>query len=151
MPLIQDSVEIAAPLQTVWDLLADPRNHSQLGTFVAEVTVLGQGEVGEGTVYRERSGPGPMKSASEWTITRFDPPRNLVHVSDENAMKAEATWMLEDTDSGSTTVTQSLDFEMMPRFRPLGWLLEQTFAQRMTQRETRRMLQDLKRIAESTG
>ncbi len=151
MPLVEDSVHIVAPQQAVWDLLADPRRHTELGTFVAEVTVVTEGEVREGTVYRERSGPGFMKSESEWTITRFDPPRELVHTSKESSMAAEGTWTLEEVDSRSTRVTQALDFEMFPGFRPLGRLLESVFARRLSQRETARMLGDLKRIAEASA
>lgn len=66
-------------------------------------------------------------------------------------MAAEATWTLEEVDSRSTRVTQALDFEMMPGFRPLGRLLESVFARRLMQRETARMLQDLKRIAEASA
>jgi hypothetical protein len=90
-----------------------------------------------------------MKSESEWTISRFDPPRELAHTSEERSMTAEATWTLEEVDARSTRVTQALDFEMMPRFRPLRRLLEAVFAKRMSNRETTRMLQDVKRIAES--
>jgi carbon monoxide dehydrogenase subunit G len=151
MPRVEGTVEIAAPRQVVWDLLADPRQHTELGTFVAEVTVVTQGEVREGTVYRERSGPGFMKSESEWTISRLDRPRELVHTSKESSMTAEATWTLDEVDGRSTRVTQTLDFEMMPRIRPLGRLLEAVFAKPMTNRETTRMLHDLKRIAESSA
>lgn len=66
-------------------------------------------------------------------------------------MAAEATWTLEEVDSQSTRVSQALDFEMMPRFRPLGRLLEAVFATRSMQKETARMLQDLKRIAEASA
>ena len=59
-------------------------------------------------------------------------------------MAAEATWTLEEMDSLTTRVTQALDFEVMPRFRPLGRLVEAVFARRMIQRETARMLQDMK-------
>jgi hypothetical protein len=81
-------------------------------------------------VYRERSGPGFMKSESEWTVTRFDPPHELVHASADPSMPAEATWTLEEVDVRSTKVTQALGFEMLPRFRPLGRLLEAAFAKR---------------------
>jgi carbon monoxide dehydrogenase subunit G len=149
MTMVEGSVQIAAPRQAVWDLLADPRRHTELGTFVAAVTVLTEGEVRERTVYRERSGPGFMKSESEWTVTRFDAPRELVHTSGDPSMPAEATWTLEEVDVRSTKVTQALNFEMLPRFRPLGRLLEAAFAKRLMQRETARMLHDLKRIAEA--
>lgn len=149
MARVEESVQVAAPRKTVWDLLADPLRHSELGTFVEEVKLVTPGEVGEGTVYRERSGPGSMKSESEWTITKFDPPRELVHVTNQKSMTAEATWMLTEVSSESTRVTQVLEFQMMPRLRVLGRLLEGLFATRMTQRETERMLRDTKRIVES--
>lgn len=38
---------------------------------------------------------------------------------------------------------------MMPGFRPLGWLIETIAAKRMLNRETDRMLQNIKRIAEA--
>lgn len=151
MARVEGSVEIAASRQAVWDLLADPTKHTELGTFVEEVKLVTEGEVREGTVYRERSGPGFMKSESEWTITKFNPPRELVHVSKEKSMTAEAIWTLTEVGSGSTRVTQVLDFQMMPRFRTLGRLFEVLFATRMTQRETYRMMQDTKRIAESAA
>lgn len=144
-------MEIAASRQTVWNVLANPSRHTEFGSFVDEVRLVTEGEVGEGTVYRERSGPGFMKSESEWSITKFNPPQELVHASKEKSMPAEATWTLTEVRSGSTKLTQVLDFQMMPRFRPLGRLIEALFAKRMTQRETDRMLRDIKRIAETGG
>jgi hypothetical protein len=139
---------LRSPRQVVWDLLADPKRHTELGTFVAEVTVITPGEVREGSVYRERSGPGFMKSESEWTITKLESPRQLIHESKEKSTIATATWTLSELGPEATRATQVLDFEMMPRLRILGRLLEGLFAIRMTQKETQRMLQDLKRLAE---
>ena len=148
MARVEASVEIMAPLQAVWDHMADPRAHAELGTFVDWVKVLGDGRVAEGTVYRERSGPGFMKSESEWTITTFDAPRTLVHTSGDPSMAATAEWTFVPLGPTSTRVTQALDFEMLPRFRALGRVLEAVFARRMTERETARMLRDLKRTLE---
>ena len=147
MARIEGSVEIAAPRQAVWDLLADPSRHTEFGIVVAEVRLVTEGEVREGTVYRERSGPAFMKSWSEWTVTRFDPPRELVHASKEKSMTAVGTWTLTEVGSGSTRVTQVLDSQLMPRFPTLGRLLDAVFAQ-TARRETDRMLRNIKRIAE---
>lgn len=115
MARVEGSVEIAAPREVVWAILADPRRHSDLGTFVAEVTITTTEEVGEGTVYRERSGPGFMKSASEWTITKFDPPREVVHETREKSMTARAVWTLSEPRAGSTHVDSN------PRLRDDAW------------------------------
>jgi len=149
MSRIEGSIEIAAPRQAVWNVISDPTRHVEFGTFVREATLVSEGELGEGTIYREISGPGFMKSASEWTISTFDPPHELVHTQNGTSMTAKGTWILEEIDSGSTRVTQTLDFEMMPRFRPLGRLVEALVANRLGERETARMLQDVKRISES--
>jgi hypothetical protein len=36
MPRAEGMVEIAAPREVVWDAVADPRLHTELGTVVAE-------------------------------------------------------------------------------------------------------------------
>ncbi len=71
MPRIDGSVEVAARREGVWDFMSDPTNHLRLGNFLGEVILLGDGEWGEGSVYREKSGPGFLKSWTEWTVERF--------------------------------------------------------------------------------
>jgi uncharacterized protein YndB with AHSA1/START domain len=149
MPSDGASVEIAAPREVVWDLISDPTRHTEFGTFVTEVNVVSAGPTSKGTVYRETSGPGFMKSSSEWTITEFDAPSRLVHEGREPAMHSRFTWTLEEITPASTRLSQAGDLVMMPGFRPLGWLIETIAAKRMLERETERMLQDMKRIAEA--
>lgn len=149
MPSAKASVEIAAPREVVWSLICDPTRHTEFGTFVSDVSVVTVGPVGPGTVYRETSGPRFMKSSSEWTITEFEPPRRLVHEGREPTMESRFTWTLEEISPASTRLSQTGEFVMMPRFRPLGWLIETIVAKRMLARETSRMLRDIKRVAEA--
>lgn len=149
MPSATASIDIAAPPDVVWRLIADPARHIEFGTFVSDVSVASVGPVGRGTVYRETSGPRFLKSSSEWTITEFEPPSRLVHEGREPTMESRFTWTLEQLTPSSTRLSQVGDFVMMPRFRPLGWLIETIVAKRMVSRETGRMLRDIKRIAEA--
>lgn len=149
MPSTKASVEIAAPREVVWRLIADPTRHTEFGTFVSDVEVISVGPVRQGTVYRETSGPRFMKSSSEWTITELEPPSRLVHEGREPTMESRFTWTLEEIAPASTRLSQIGDFVMMPRFRPLGWLIETIVGKRMLTRETDRMLDDIKRIAEA--
>ncbi|MBA2633954.1 MAG: SRPBCC family protein [Chloroflexi bacterium] len=149
MPSIRASVDIAAAREVVWDLISDPSRHTEFGTFVSEVNVVSSGPVTKGTVYRETSGPRRMKSSSEWTITEFEPPSRLVHVGREPTMHSRFLWTLAQLTPHSTRLTQTGDFLMMPSVRPLGWLIETVVGKRMLERETQRMLQDIKRIAEA--
>lgn len=147
MPSIRASVDVAAPCQVVWDLISGPTQHTDFGTFVSQVTVVSPGPISKGTVYRETSGPGFMKSKSGWTITEFDPPNRLVHAGKEPSMHARFTWMLEEISPDSTRLSQVGDFVMMPGIRPLGRLIEVVAGKRLLERETERMLRDIKRIA----
>lgn len=149
MPSIADSVEIAASRPFVWSLIGDPTRHTEFGTFVSNVSVVSAGPVGRGTVYRETSGPRFMRSSSEWTITEFEPPSRLVHEGREPTMESRFVWTLEQLTPTSTRLSQTGDFLMMPRFRPLGWLIETLMAKRMLARETKQMLADIKRISEA--
>lgn len=149
MPSVEAAVVIAAPREVVWALISDPTRHTEFGTVVSEVSVVTAGPTIKGTIYRETSGPGFLKTRSEWTITEFDPPSRLVHEGREPAMHSRFTWKLEEITRASTRLSQVGDFVMMPRFRPLGWLIEKIAAKRMLERETQRMLQDMKRIAEA--
>jgi uncharacterized protein YndB with AHSA1/START domain len=149
MPTVESSITIEAPRQVVWDLIADPTRHTEFGTFVSEVSVVSPGPIGRGTVYRETSGPGFMKSKAEWTITEFNPPSRLVHEGREPSMHARFAWTLEEMDPGSTRLSQAGEFVMMPGLRALGRVIEAITGIRMMERETKRMLGDIKRIAEA--
>ncbi len=149
MPTIEASVVIAAPRSVVWDLIADPTRHSEFGSFVSDVVVASPEPIARGTVYHETSGPGFLKSKSQWTISEFDPPSRLVHEGNEPTMHSRFTWTLEEAGPTSTRLTQAGEFVMLPSVRALGRLLEAVAGRRMLKRETKRMLDDVKRIAEA--
>jgi uncharacterized protein YndB with AHSA1/START domain len=149
MPTVEASVEVAAPPYIVWELIADPSRHTEFGTFVSEVQLASPTPIGRGTVYHETSGPGFMKSKSQWTIIEFEPPTRLVHEGKEPSMHSRFTWTLEEVGPTSTRLSQAGEFVMMPGLRPLGRVLEVVAGRRMLERETHRMLEDIKRIAEA--
>ena len=64
-------------------------------------------------------------------------------------MHCRFTWTLEEVGPTSTRLSQAGDFVMMPGLRPLGRVLEVVTGKRMLERETHRMLEDMKRIAEA--
>ena len=149
VPTIEASVEVAAPRHVVWELLADPTRHTEFGTFVSEVVLASSAPIGPGTVYHETSGPGFMKSTSQWTITEFDPPSRIVHEGKEPSMHSQFTWTLEEVGPTATRLSQVGEFVMMPGLRALGRVLEALVGRRMLERETKWMLRDVKRIAEA--
>lgn len=130
MPRVKATATIDAPPEYVWDFVNDFDRMTEWVTFADELTYRDDGEPGEGWVYHEKGGIGPMKSESEWEITEFDPPQKQVHVGDLGIMEPTLTISLQSTNDGKTDWKQELEFVAMRRFRPLGWLLEKLVIKR---------------------
>ena len=149
MPLIEGSVDISAPRQAVWNLISDISRYSDIGRMADEAVLVSEGDFGEGSVYSETGKVAGMKSTSEWTVTHFDPPAVQTHVGGESSMHGELTWTLDEIDAGTTRASLVVKFTMMPKFRPLGVVLEWLFVTRMMTKELGHIRSDLKRIAEA--
>lgn len=132
----------------LWDLVNDFDRMTEWVTFADELTYLSDGEVGEGTVYREYGGVGPISSESEWEIIEFEPPSRQVHRGDLGIMQPELTMTFEPVDGG-TKFTQSMTYRALPRGRPLGWLLEKLVITRSLRSGLRETQSNLKRLAET--
>ncbi len=147
MAQVRTTALVEAAPEDVWDVLNDTDRWPEWVTFTEKVTYVSEGPFGEGTLYRERSGPGPFKSESEWRVTEFDPPRRQVHRGDLGIMQVVLTFELDPAD-GYTRIYQTFDFEVFPQFRPLGWLLERVLIRWQMERGVNRTIRSLKRIVE---
>ncbi|WP_336359990.1 SRPBCC family protein [Haladaptatus sp. ZSTT2] len=148
MARVEASTTIRAPQEYVWELVCDVRRYPEISSaFTERVTYVSDGPVGKGTVYREYGGVGPMKAESEWVITEFTEPTRQVHEGDLGVMQPILT--IELTPMGEETrLFQALDFELLPRVRPVGRLLEALFVKRTMQRGLDDTVGNVKRIAE---
>lgn len=149
MPIIEGSVDIAAPRQVVWDLMCDVSRYSEFGNVTVEAVLVSEGEFGKGSMYSESGKVAGMKYNAEWTVTHFDPISKQVHFGEESTMHMELTWILEEIDAHNTKATQIFDVKMMPKFRPLGVLLEKLFVTRIMTKQLAEVREDFKRIAEN--
>lgn len=148
MPHVTASTDIDVPRDELWDFVNDFDRMTDWVTFAEELRYLSPGEVGEGTVYREYGGVGPISSESEWEITAFEPPSRQVHVGDLGIMRPELIMTFEERDGG-TRFTQELAFRALPAVRPLGWLLEKLFIERSMRSGLQETQRNLKRLAET--
>jgi carbon monoxide dehydrogenase subunit G len=144
------TIDIAAPRERVWDVVNDFDRMTDWVTFADELTYLSDGEVGEGTVYREVGGVGPMASESEWEITVFEPPERQIHHGDLGVMQVELAMTFEARDD-ETQFTQELSVRALPRFRPLGWLLETVLIKRAMRSGLGETQRNLKVLVEADG
>lgn len=149
MAHIEEATVIDVPRRVLWDLVNDFDRMTEWVTFADELTYVSDDVIGEGTVYREQGGVGPISSESEWEITVFDPPERQVHVGDLGIMELELTMRFDQRDEG-TQFTQAMEFEALPRIRPVGWLLETVFIKRALRSGLRETQDNLKRLAEAT-
>lgn len=150
MPKLSVQTDIDVPREQLWDFVNDFDRMTDWVTFAEELTYLSDGEIGVGTVYKESGGIGPISTESEWEITCFDPPERQVHVGDLGIMQPELTMLFEEREAG-TRFTQSMEFRVFPRVRPLGWLLETLFIKRAMRSGLQETQANLKRIVESEG
>jgi len=148
MAIIKGSVDIRAPRQVVWDLMCDPSRYSEFGNITDEAHIVSDGPFGEGSVYLESGKVAGMKYKTEWTVTHFDPISVQVHVGVESSMELELTWTLDEIDAENTRAIQVVNVTMMPKFRPLGVLLEKLFVTRKMTNSLVLLREDFKRIAE---
>jgi len=63
-------------------------------------------------------------------------------------MNATLTIELRPADSG-THYTQRMEFTFLPRFRPLGWLLERLVIRRKMESDFKNIVASVKRIVET--
>ncbi len=81
-----------------------------------------------GSTYKERAKPGPVESISTWEFTEWNPAQSALQKGSMPEMNAEIYQELKPLDGG-TQYTQWMDFEFLPKFRPLGWVLERLVIQ----------------------
>jgi uncharacterized protein YndB with AHSA1/START domain len=150
MPTISETIHVEAPRERVWAFISDVKRCPEWLHFVREVFDVSEGPVGEGTVYHERAKSGPFESVSEWRITEFQPPARQTHVGCMPEGEVEIRMGLESGAKG-TQWTHEVEFRMLPKLRPLGWVLEHLVVKRKMRGDFRRALRSAKEILEREG
>lgn len=146
---IEASVEISAPIETVWATVNDLTVMVECIDWVHEAWWEDDGPTGRGSVYAERANPGIKESIYRWELTEWEPPRRAVHSHASREMEGDLEVLLEPIADGRTRYTQRMRIRALPAFRPLGWLLERTVMKQQMQRDFERMiLPNFKRFAE---
>lgn len=89
-PLLEESLDIAAPVAVVWDLVRDPRRMAQWSPQVRSCTLIEGDDVSLGTrfVNVNEEGAGPGEAALEWTthgeVVRLEPNASIAFRIEEN-------------------------------------------------------------------
>lgn len=141
MPTVSHSVTVDAAPETVWTFVSDMERIPEWVVFTDEMRHYDEGEMREGFEYVEYGGIGPIRGESEWVVVECDPPNRQVHVGDLGVTEPRLTIDVEPTADGGSRWTQTVEFEMFPRLRPLGRLVETLYARRAMDRQLRRTME----------
>jgi hypothetical protein len=87
--LIEASIEIDAPVATVWATVHDPAVYVEGIDWVREAWWEEDGPTGRGSVYAERAKVGIKETISRWELTVFEAPRRSVHSHASGELEAE--------------------------------------------------------------
>lgn len=112
MAHVVGKVRIAAPLERVFDTVADSRNEPSFNPAMTEVELLTPEPVGLGTRFRARMGKAGMDMLVE--LTEFDRPHRLGSLTTSSMMETSGT--LSFTTEPDVTI-MAWDWQV----RPKGW------------------------------
>jgi carbon monoxide dehydrogenase subunit G len=155
MPTVSHAVTVDATPETVWAFVSDMERIPSWVSFTDEMRRYDEGPVREGFAYVEYGGVGPMRGESEWEVVECDPPHGQVHVGDLGVTEPRLTIDIETAGDGLTRWTQTVEFEALPQFRPLGRLLEVLVLRRLLDRDLQRTIEtgrvQVERYARTAG
>ncbi len=112
MAHVTGSVRVAAPLERVFDMVADSRNEPSFNAAMTEVELLTPEPIGLGARFRARMGKAGVDMLVE--LTEFDRPHRLGSLTTSSMMAT----------SGTLTFTAEADATLMVwdwQVRPKGW------------------------------
>lgn len=148
MPKVEIKKDIKAPQKQVWEFISDIEEAPEWVVVMKSLVETTENPVREGTVYRESSKIGPKESETEWKVTYFDPPHKQVHECDEPDFRATLTMRVDDNGDGTSTLFHNTEYQLMPKFRPLGWLLETLFIKKLMYKNLHQSVDNCKQLIE---
>lgn len=104
MPGIRVSVEIDAPVQTVWDVVEPVERHVDWMADAVAIRFIGSQTRGVGTEFFCDTKVGPIKLVDKMTITAWEPGR-VMGVRHTGVVTGTGEFTLEPTPSGGALFT----------------------------------------------
>lgn len=144
--VVAQTVEIAAPIQRVWDTVMDPERLGEWVSIHRSVSEVPEGELETGSRFRQRMRLKGVPLKVRWQVVECDPP-NRARWSGEAAAgsKAGIVYDLSEED-GVTTFDYQNEFEL-PAGK-VGKLAGRAFNAMSGDREARKSLARLKELLE---
>jgi uncharacterized protein YndB with AHSA1/START domain len=148
LPVLDERVEIAAPIEAVFELLADPARGPEWTPNLVSVEPLVDGPPGPGLETRLLVNVGGRPSKGTGRCVEFDPPHRLVLASSlDVGISSTTSFQLTPTARG-TAVAARVEYTLPAS--GLGRLVGGLFGDSLARRDLRKALANLKAQLERT-
>ena len=148
MPTFSRSVDVARPIAEVWDAWTDVRLLPRLSKSTVEVCDAPERLTAVGQTFRQVVRAVGRSFEATWTVTSF---RAQDHLTIEGSVGFGVTQRLteqvEAIDDERTRLTIRVDYQMP--FGPLGRVASKLGVEKLAQRESGEVLDQLKIVLES--
>ena len=150
MQPITASKHFNAPLETVWEVMADLENAADRIQAIVKLEVLTDGPVGKGTRFRETRVMFKKEATEEMEITAWDPPNS--YTTEANGCGCQYTCIVTcEADGDGTNVTMSMSVVPLTTFGKImgalmGWMMKGACVKAFA-----KDLDDMKAFVESSG
>ena len=104
---ITHTLDIAAPIDTVWALTVDLESWPEMSPTMTSVQRLDDGPLRVGSQALVKQ---PAQRPTTWTVTRLDGPNLFEWTAKVLSVTMTASHQLEAIDAGTTKVTESFDW-----------------------------------------
>jgi uncharacterized protein YndB with AHSA1/START domain len=149
VPTLEERVEIAAPIEGVFELLADPARGPEWTPNLLSVEPLTDGPPGPGIETRLLVNMGGRPSKGTGRCVEFDPPHKLVLASSlDVGITSTTSFQLTPTPTG-TAIAARVDYTLPSK--GLGRLVGGLFGDSFARRDLRKALANLKARLEQNG
>lgn len=106
---------VAAPVERVFDVVADITNFEQAIPHIVKVEFLTEQRVGVGTRFRETRLVHGKEAATELEVTEYEPHEHVRLVADSHGCVWDSTFTTKPNDDGGTELT------LVMEARPYKW------------------------------
>ena len=109
---IEDSIDIAAPVERVWELTMDVESWPQLTPTITSVKRLDHGPLAVGSAARIKQ---PAQAERTWTVTTLEPKQRFAWATKFMGMTMTGGHQLTTTSSGTrNTLTVEVNGALAP-------------------------------------
>src|SRR3954469_6750461 len=107
---VEQKIDIHAPCEEIWDLIADPETYTSVLAGITRFDVEGRKQRGLGARYSMRMEVGSANVGGLVEVVEFDAPRDMAWTN-VTGLDHRVRWRLRENEDGTTKVTFRLSYQ----------------------------------------